>query len=138
VKNVSVTPPQEQILGFATQILTVKGSVFAAYFAKSREGADRAPEYDKGLCIVIDDVLVDTSTTSVDLEIAKKLRSRLATLMRGSEVISRIEYRWPWYREMLGSVFSDPFGYKSCDFLIEMRSTLATYKMRGAASGDSS
>jgi len=112
------------VLGVGTQIESVKGPVFAAYFAASRERFDAQPNYKNGLFVLVDGAVYAVKAENIDTTIRRGFSTREFTLLRGDRPQRSVEYRWPWYREPFVSGGS---GVRSGDFLREMSSMVSEY-----------
>jgi hypothetical protein len=104
------------VLGVGAELEGVDGTVFAAYFAPSRDRYDAHPNYRDGLFVLVDGAVYSVRGEGVDTDIRRGMRTRKFTLMRGGRPQRSVEYRWPWYREPFAS--SAPGG--SADFMREM------------------
>ena len=112
------------VLGVGTQIESVNGPVFAAYFAASRERFDAQPNYKNGLFVLVDGAVYSVKAENIDTTIRRGFTTRAFTLLRGDRPQRSVEYRWPWYRE--------PFvtgggGVRSGDFMREMAAMVREY-----------
>src|SRR3954463_15843281 len=102
--SAEVTPMGEPrnaayVLGVGAQIESVRGPVFAAYFAASRERFDAEPNYRAGLYVLVDGTVYDVRAENVGTRLKRGFTTREFTLLRGDRPQRRVEYRWPWYRE---------------------------------------
>jgi hypothetical protein len=125
-----VTPTNEPrnpayVLGVGAEIQSVKGPVFAAYFAASRERFDAEPNYRGGLFVLVDGALYSVSAEDVGSTIRRGLTTREFTLLRAERPQRRVEYAWPWYREPF--VQAKPGHVRSGDFLREMSAMIDIY-----------
>jgi len=111
------------VLGVGTQIESVKGPVFAAYFAASRERFDAQPNYKGGLFVLVDGAVYAVKAENIDTTIRRGLTTREFTLLRGDRPQRSVEYRWPWYREP----FVSGGGVRSGDFMREMVAMVREY-----------
>ncbi len=114
------------VLGVGCEIQSVKGPVFAAYFAASRERFDAEPNYQAGLFVLVDGAVYSVSAESVGTTIRRGFSTRKFTLLRADRPQRTVEYAWPWYREPFAS--SAPGHVRSQDFLREMSSMVAAYR----------
>lgn len=112
------------VLGVGTQIESVKGPVFAAYFAASRERFDAQPNYKSGLFVLVDGAVYAVKAENIDTTIRRGLTTREFTLLRGDRPQRSVEYRWPWYREPF---VSGGGGVRSGDFMREMVAMVREY-----------
>jgi hypothetical protein len=114
-----------QVLGVGSQIESLKGPVFAAYFAQSRDRFDTEPNYQGGLYVLVDGAVYAVRDEQVGTTIRRGLTTRAFTLLRADRPQRTVEYRWPWYREPFAS--SAPGHVRSADFLREMSSMVRAY-----------
>jgi len=112
------------VLGVGTLIESVKGPVFAAYFAASRERFDAQPNYKSGLFVVVDGAVYSVKAENIDTTIRRGFTTREFTLLRGDRPQRSVEYRWPWYREPF---VSGNGGVRSGDFMREMVAMVREY-----------
>lgn len=132
-----VTPMNEPrnpayVLGVGAEIATVKGPVFAAYFAASRERFDAEPNYRQGLFVLVDGAVYSVSAENVRSTIRRGLTTREFTLLRADRPQRRVEYAWPWYREPFAQ--AKPGHARSEDFLREMSAMIDLYGSRAPLS----
>jgi hypothetical protein len=113
------------VLGVGTQVQSVKGPVFAAYFAASRERYDAQPDYKGGLFVLVDGAVYSVKSEDVTAKIRRGFSTRQLTLLRGGRPQRSIEYPWPWYREPFLS--SDPGLARSQDFMRELSVMVRSY-----------
>jgi hypothetical protein len=113
------------VLGVGSEVQSLKGPVFAAYFAGSRERFDTQPNYKGGLYVLVDGAVYAVRQESVSTTIRRRLTTREFTLLRGDRPQRSVEYRWPIYREPFLS--SDPGLARSQDFLREMSTMVRAY-----------
>jgi hypothetical protein len=111
------------VLGVGCEIQSVKGPVFAAYFAGSRERFDAAPNYKAGLFVLVDGAVYSVTDENVGTSIRRGFRTRAFTLLRQDRPQRTVEYPWPWYREP----FVSSGHVRSKDFLREMSSMVRNY-----------
>ena len=110
------------VLGVGSEIQTVKGPVFAAYFAGSRDRYDAEPNYQGGLFVLVDGAVYDVRQENVSTSIRRGFSSRRFTLMRGDRPQRSVEYSWPWHRQ-----FSN-----AQDFLHALSGMVRVYGAKGA------
>ena len=106
------------VLGVGTEIQSLKGPVFAAYFAGSRERFDAQPNYKSGLFVLVDGAVYSVRSEKVTTSIRRGFSTREFILLRGDRPQRSVRYAWPWYREPFLS--SAPGHVRSQDFLREM------------------
>jgi len=111
------------VLGVGSQIESVNGPVFAAYFAGSRERFDAQPDYKSGLFVLVDGAVYAVKSESIDTTIRRKFSTREFTLLRGDRPQRSVVYPWPWYREP----FVSGSGVRSADFMREMAAMVREY-----------
>lgn len=114
---------QAHVLGVGSQIESVNGPVFAAYFAASRDRFDAQPNYKNGLFVLVDGAVYAVKAENVDTTIRRGLTRREFTLLRGDRPQRSVQYRWPWYREP----FLSGNGTRSADFMREIASMVREY-----------
>ena len=112
------------VLGVGTQIESVNGPVFAAYFAASRERFDAQPNYNDGLFVLVDGAVYSVKAENIDTTIRRGFTTREFTLLRGDRPQRGVRYRWPWYREPF---VSGNGGVRSGDFMREMVAMVREY-----------
>jgi hypothetical protein len=112
------------VLGVGTQIESVNGPVFAAYFAASRERFDAQPNYRSGLFVLVDGAVYAVKAEQIGTSIRRGFSTREFTLLRGDRPQRKVAYPWPWYREPFVSGGS---GVRSFDFLREMSAMVREY-----------
>jgi hypothetical protein len=125
-----VTPMAEPrnswyVLGIGAQIQSVKGPVFAAYFAASRARFEAQPNYQGGMFAVVDGAVYAVRDESIGTTIRRGLTTREFTLLRGDRPQRTIEYPWPWYKEPFAQ--AKPGHVRSADFLREMSAMIQAY-----------
>jgi hypothetical protein len=103
------------VLGIGRQIESLKGPVFAAYFAASRERFDAQPNYQGGLFVLVDGAVYSVRGEKVSTSIRRGITTREFTLSRGDRPQRSVEYRWPMFRGNSG------------DFLSTMSEMVRTY-----------
>ena len=113
------------VLGVGTEIQTVKGPVFAAYFAASRDRFDAGPNYKSGLFVLLDGAVYGVRQEHIATSIRRGLTTRVFTLLRGDRPQRSVQYRWPFYREPFMSGAAGQSG--SQDFLREMAVMVRAY-----------
>ena len=94
------------VLGVGTRIESVKGPVFAAYFAASRERFDAQPNYKNGLFVLVDGAVYSVRGEHVTTEIRRGITMREFTLSRGDRPQRSVQYRWPVFRGNSGDFLS--------------------------------
>jgi hypothetical protein len=114
------------VLGVGCEILSVKGPVFAAYFAASRERFDAQPNYQSGLFVLVDGAVYSVKTEDIGTTIRRGFSTRQFTLSRGDRPQRTVEYAWPWYKEPFAS--SAAGHVRSQDFLREMTTMVGAYR----------
>ena len=112
------------VLGVGCEIQSVKGPVFAAYFAASRERFDAQPNYKGGLFVLVDGAVYSVKAENVDTTIRRRFTTREFTLLRGDRPQRSVQYRWPWYREPFLSVNG---AVRSGDFMREIVAMVREY-----------
>ncbi len=113
------------VLGVGSEVQSLKGPVFAAYFAASRERFDTQPNY-KAVCSCWSTARsIRCGRRSISTSIKRGFTTREFTLLRGDRPQRSVEYRWPWYREPFLS--ADPGLARSQDFLREMSTMVKVY-----------
>jgi hypothetical protein len=113
------------VLGVGSEVQALKGPVFAAYFAASRERFDTQPNYKGGLYVLVDGAVYAVRREKISTGIRRGLTTRVFTLSRGDRPQRSVEYSWPLYREPFLS--SDPGLARSQDFLREMSTMVRAY-----------
>jgi hypothetical protein len=113
------------VLGVGCEIQSVKGPVFAAYFAASRDRFDAEPSYKSGLFVLVDGAVYSVRSEDIATSIRRGFSTRQFTLLRADRPQRTVEYRWPWYKEPFAS--SAPGHVRSQDFLREMSSMVRAY-----------
>jgi hypothetical protein len=114
------------VLGVGCNIESVKGPVFAAYFAASRERFDAQPNYQSGLFVLVDGAVYSVSTENIGTKISRGFSTREFTLLRADRPQRTVEYPWPWYKEPFAS--SAAGHVRSQDFLRELTTMVETYR----------
>jgi hypothetical protein len=112
------------VLGVGTEIASVNGPVFAAYFAATRERFDAQPNYRSGLFVLVDGAVYAVGPEQIDTSIRRGFSTRAFTLLRGKRPQRSVVYPWPWYREPFVTGGS---GVRSGDFLREMSAMVREY-----------
>ncbi|MEO8018063.1 MAG: hypothetical protein ABI769_09635 [Pseudomonadota bacterium] len=105
------------VLGVGSQIQSVSGPVFAAYFAASRDRFDAQPNYKSGLFVLVDGAVYSVTSENIETSIRRGFSRREFTLLRGDRPQRSVVYPWPWYREPF---VSGGGGVRSEDFMREM------------------
>ena len=113
------------VLGVGTEIQSVKGPVFAAYFAASRERFDAEPNYKDGLFVLVDGAVYGVREEGIGTTIRRRLNTRVFELSRGDRPQRTVEYPWPWYKEPFAQ--AKPGHVRSEDFLREMAAMIQSY-----------
>jgi hypothetical protein len=113
------------VLGVGTQIESVNGPVFAAYFAASRERYDAEPNYKNGLYVLVDGAVYGVTEEKIGTTIRRGFATREFTLLRGDRPQRKVLYAWPFYKEPF--VSAKPGHARSEDFLREMSAMVHTY-----------
>ena len=116
------------VLGVGAEIQSLKGPVFAAYFAAMRERFDAEPNYQAGLFVMVDRAVYAVREEGIDTTIRRRLTTREFTLMRDDRPQRSVEYAWPWYREPFAQ--AAPGHARSEDFLREMAAMVRAYGKR--------
>ena len=113
------------VLGVGCEIQSVKGPVFAAYFAASRERFDASPNYKAGLFVLVDGAVYSVSSEDIGTTIRRGFSTREFTLLRADRPQRTVEYPWPWYKEPFAT--SAAGHVRSQDFLREMSAMVRAY-----------
>jgi len=113
------------VLGVGAEIQALKGPVFAAYFAASRERFEAQPNYQRGLFVLVDGAVYGVRDEGIGTTIRRGLTTREFTLLRGDRPQRKVEYPWPWYKEPFAQ--AKPGHVRSEDFLREMSAMIETY-----------
>jgi hypothetical protein len=113
------------VLGVGCEIQSLKGPVFAAYFAASRDRYDAEPDFKSGLFVLVDGAVYSVNAENVATSIRRGLTTRQFTILRADRPQRTVEYAWPWYREPFLS--SAPGHVRSQDFLKEMAAMVRAY-----------
>ena len=114
------------VLGVGAEIQSLKGPVFAAYFAGSRERFEAHPNYRQGFFVRVDAGVYAVRDESIGTTIRGGLTTREFTLLRGDRPQRKIEYPWPWYKEAFAQ--AKPGHVRSGDFLREMAAMVSTHR----------
>jgi len=117
------------VLGVGSEIASVNGPVFAAYFAGSRERFDVHPAYRQGLFVLVDGAVYSVHSERVEADISRGLTHRTLTLSRGGRPQREVKYPWPLYREPFTS--GAPGASRSADFLRELSAMVHEYRPKG-------
>ena len=112
------------VLGVGSQIQSVSGPVFAAYFAASRDRFDAQPNYKSGLYVLVDGAVYSVTSENIGTTIRRGFSKREFTLLRGDRPQRGVQYPWPWYREPF---VSGSGGVRSGDFMLEMAAMVREY-----------
>ncbi len=88
------------VLGVGSEVLSVKGPIFAAYFAATRDRFDAEPNYKAGLFVLVDGAVYGVRQESVGTTIRRGVGTRTFTLLRGDRPQRSVEYSWPLYRQL--------------------------------------
>jgi hypothetical protein len=113
------------VLGVGAGIQSVRGTVFAAYFAASRERFDAEPNYGNGLYALVDGSVYAVADEGIGATIRRGLTTREFTLLRGGRPQRSVEYAWPWYKEPFAQ--AKPGHVRSGDFLRELSAMIESY-----------
>jgi hypothetical protein len=113
------------VLGVGAQIESVRGPVFAAYFAASRERFDAEPNYRAGLYVLVDGAVFAVQEERIGATIRRGFTTREFTLLRGERPQRTVEYPWPWYKEPFAQ--AKPGHVRSQDFLRELSAMIESY-----------
>jgi hypothetical protein len=113
------------VLGIGSEIRSVNGTVFAAYFAATRERFDAHPNYRQGMFVLVDGAVYAVQSERVATRIRRGFTTREFTLLRGDRPQRKVIYPWPWYREPFTS--GAPGTSVTGDFLREMSAMIKEY-----------
>jgi hypothetical protein len=111
------------VLGVGSEIQSLKGPVFAAYFAATRDRFDAEPNYKAGLYVLVDGAVYGVRQENISTSIHRGFGQRKFTLLRGDRPQRSVAYHWPWYRQL----------QISQDFMHAMSAMVQAYGPRGAA-----
>ena len=111
------------VLGVGSEIRSLKGPVFAAYFAATRDRFDTEPNYKGGLYVLVDGAVYGVRQENISTSIHRGFGQRKFTLLRGDRPQRSVAYHWPWYRQLQSSQ----------DFMHAMSAMVQAYGPRGAA-----
>jgi hypothetical protein len=114
------------VLGVGAEIESVKGPVFAAYFAATRDRFDAQPNYRQGLYVMVDGAVYAVASEKIVASMRRGFSTRELTLSRGDRPQRSVRYRWPWYREPFMS--AKPGLSQSRDFLRELSAMVQAYR----------
>jgi len=114
------------VLGVGAEIDSLKGPVFAAYFAATRDRFDAQPNYRQGLYVMVDGAVYAVASEKIVISIRRGFTTRELTVARGDRPQRSIRYRWPWYREPF--VLAKPGLSRSRDFLHELSAMVQAYR----------
>jgi hypothetical protein len=109
------------VLGVGSEVRSVKGAVFAAYFAATRDRYDATPNYKDGLFVLVDGAVYAVRQENVSTRIRRGFGARTFTLLRGDRPQRSVVYPWPWYRQLSNAN----------DFLQQMSGMVRTYGQGG-------
>ena len=113
------------VLGVGGEVESLKGPVFAAYFAAVRDRYDAQPNYQSGLFVLVDGAVYAVRSERISTRIRRGVGKREFVLARGERPQRSVVYRWPWYRELFVSTNS---GHaRSRDFLRELAVMVRAY-----------
>jgi hypothetical protein len=112
------------VLGVGGEVQSTKGSVFAAYFAATRERFDTHPDYKAGLFVLVDGAVYSVQGEKVRTTLRRGLLTREFTLLRDGRPQRSVEYRWPFYREPFDS------GLGSSDLFRELSAMVREFGPR--------
>jgi hypothetical protein len=112
------------VLGVGSEVASLKGPVFASYFAASRERFDTQPNYKNGLFVLVDGAVYSVKAENIGTTIRRGFTTREFTLLRGDRPQRSVEYRWPWWREPFLSANG---GVRSGDFMREIVTMVSEY-----------
>jgi hypothetical protein len=111
------------VLGVGSEIQSVNGPVFAAYFAATRDRYDAEPNYKGGLFVLVDGAVYAVCQENVTTRLRRGFTTRKFTLLRGDRPQRSVEYLWPWHRQLSSAQ----------DFLHAMSDMVRSYGPQGAA-----
>lgn len=111
------------VLGVAGKVQSVKGPVFAAYFAASRDRFGAEPNYKGGVFVLVDGAVYGVRQENVATTISRGLSTRTFTLLRGDRPQRSVEYAWPLHRQLSNAG----------DFLHELSQMVRAYGPGGPA-----
>ena len=111
------------VLGVGSEIQSVKGPVFAAYFAATRDRYDTEPNYKGGLFVLLDGAVYAVRQENVTTSLRRGFSTRRFTLLRGDRPQRSVEYPWPWHQQLSSAR----------DFLHVMSGMVRSYRPQGAA-----
>lgn len=112
---------ESKVLGFGTTVDTDAGQIFAAYFALEREGADKAPAYEKSCYIYLDHNVFALGDERISVGLKIGLWKRRFEVRWDGKQVWEASYSWPFYRQLPAKVFGDPFNYVSLDFFVNLQ-----------------
>ena len=113
------------VLGVGSMVESIKGPVFAGYFAASRERFDTEPNYKNGLFVLVDGAVYGVRKENISTTLRRGFSTRRFTLLRDDRPQRTVEYSWPWYREPFMSANAGPV--RSSDFLRELSVMVRAY-----------
>ena len=114
------------VLGVGAEIESVKGPVFAAYFAAARDRFDAQPNYSQGLFVMVDEAVYAVASEKIATSVSRGFSKREFTLRRGDRPQRSVVYPWAWYREPFAS--AKPGLSQTRDFLRELSAMVQTYR----------
>jgi hypothetical protein len=91
------------VLGKGARVPSLKGPVFAAYFAGSRDRFEAEPNYKDGLFVLVDGAVYGVRQENVATSISRGMGKRTFTLLRGDRPQRSVEYAWPLHRQLSNS-----------------------------------
>src|ERR1051326_7989557 len=94
VKPMSEPRNPAYVLGVGCEVTSLKGPVFAAYFAASRERFDTQPNYKSGLYVLVDGAVYAVRQEKISTSIKRGFTAREFTLSRGERPQRSVEYPW--------------------------------------------
>ena len=110
------------VLGVGSLIPSVKGPVFAAYFAGNRDRFDAEPNYKSGLFVLLDGAVYGVRAENITTRLRRGVGTRSFTLLRGDRPQRSVTYPWPWHKQLSSAE----------DFLHSMSDMVQAYGSRGA------
>ena len=103
------------VLGVGSEIQSVKGPVFAAYFAASRDRFDAEPNYKGGLFVLVDGAVYAVRQEKIATTHPPRLQqARIHAAARRPPATQR-RVPWPWYREPFVSTSPGHRGFSARD-----------------------
>jgi hypothetical protein len=110
------------VLGVGSEVRSLKGPVFAAYFAATRDRYDATPNYKDRLFVLIDGAVYAVRQENLGTTIRRGFGVRTFTVLRGDRPQRSVVYHWPWYRQLSNAN----------DFLQQLSGMVRTYGQAGA------